>query len=115
MNVPAPVPAARRLGELQLAQQQDEVRRGLRALLLRPLMPPQHPDFRPCATVRAPADWFARETAGRCTSTRGARLYKRRPTCATRPAAAGYDRRRYVLLPGLRVLERADPQSRCGC
>jgi uncharacterized protein (TIGR02678 family) len=114
MNVPAPVPAARRLGELQLAQQQDEVRRGLRALLLRPLMPPQHPDF---PAVRHQyerlRDWFARETGWPLHVDReGARLYKRpADLCDATRGLPGYDRRRYVLLClACAVLERADPQ-----
>jgi uncharacterized protein (TIGR02678 family) len=114
MSIPAPVPAARRMGELQLAQQRDEFRRALRALLLRPLMPPQHPDF---PAVRHQSErlreWFARETGWPLHVDReGARLYKRPADLndSTR-GLPGYDRRRYVLLClACAVLERADPQ-----
>jgi hypothetical protein len=53
VNVRSPVPAARPVGELQRLQQHDEFRRALRALLLRPLMSPQHPEF---AAVRRQAE-----------------------------------------------------------
>lgn len=114
MSGPAAVPAERRLGDLQLAQQEEEFRRGLRALLLRPLMAPQHPDF---PAVRHQSErlreWFARETGWPLHVDReGARLYKRPGELgdATR-GLPGYDRRRYVLLClACAVLERADPQ-----
>src|SRR5690606_526295 len=106
--------SSRALGELQRVQQQDEFRRAVRALLLRPLMPPAHADF---AAVRRQAaklrEWFARETGWPLHVDReGARLYKRPadPADATR-GLPGYDRRRYVLLSlACAVLERADPQ-----
>jgi len=105
---------SRALGELQRVQQQDEFRRALRALLLRPLMPPTHADF---AAVRRQAaklrEWFARETGWPLHVDReGARLYKRPADLvdATR-GLPGYERRRYVLLSlACAVLERADPQ-----
>lgn len=104
----------RPVGELQQAQQQDEFRRGLRALLMRPLMASSHPDF---AAVRRQAErlrtWFARETGWPLQVDReGARLYKR-PADLRDPSRGlpGYDRRRYVLLSlACAVLERADPQ-----
>lgn len=102
------------VGELQRAQQQDEFRRALRGLLMRPLMAPNHPDF---PAVRHQAgrlrEWFARETGWPLHVDReGARLYKR-------PADLGdstrglpdYDRRRYILLClACAALERADAQ-----
>ncbi len=105
---------ARALGDLQRAQQQDEFRRALRALLMQPLMSPIHADF---AAVRRQAgrlrEWFAREAGWPLHVDReGARLYKRPAdlTDATR-GLPGYDRRRYVLLClACAVLERADPQ-----
>ena len=57
------LPDSRRIGDLQKSLQQDEFRRALRALLMTPLMSPEHEDF---AAVRRQAervrDWFARET-----------------------------------------------------
>lgn len=105
---------ARRLGELQRTQQQDEFRRALRALLMRPLMAPGHADF---PAVRRQAErlreWFARETGWPLHVDReGARLFKR-PADLSDPTRGlpGYDRRRYVLLClACAVLERADPQ-----
>lgn len=105
---------ARRISELQRTQQQDEFRRGLRALLMCPLMAADHDDF---AAVRRQSErlreWFARETGWPLHVDReGARLFKRPAdlTDSTR-GLAGYDRRRYVLLClACAVLERADPQ-----
>ncbi|MFT4102167.1 MAG: TIGR02678 family protein [Burkholderiaceae bacterium] len=102
------------LGELQQAQQRDEMRRALRALLMQPLMDAGHDSF---AVVRRQADrlrdWFWRETGWALHVDReGARLIKR-------PAAldddsrglADYTRRRYVLLCLVcAVLERAESQ-----
>jgi len=105
---------SQRLGELQKAQAQDEFRRALRALLMRPLMSATHEDFQP---VRRQAerlrDWFAREAGWPLHVERdGARLFKRPAdlTDDTR-GLADYDRRRYVLLClACAVLERADAQ-----
>jgi uncharacterized protein (TIGR02678 family) len=103
-----------RIGELQRAQQQDEFRRALRALLMQPLMTPRHEDF---SAVRRQAvrlgDWFARETGWPLHVDReGARLFKR--PADLRDQTRGlpdYDRRRYVLLClACAVLERADSQ-----
>ncbi len=113
-----PRPSARqdsqRLGELQKAQAQDEFRRALRALLMRPLMSAAHEDF-PAVRHQAERlrDWFAREAAWPLHVERdGARLFKRPADLGddTR-GLAGYDRRRYVLLSlACAVLERADAQ-----
>jgi uncharacterized protein (TIGR02678 family) len=114
MSAPAPASTAGRIGELQHAQQQDEFRRALRALLLRPLMPSAHPDF---PAVRRQSErlreWFARETGWPLHVDRaGARLYKRpADLCDPTRGLPGYDRRRYVLLClACAVLERTDPQ-----
>jgi len=65
---------SQRIGELQRVQQQDEFRRALRALLMRPLMASSHEDFpavrRQAARLR---DWFAREVGGQLTSSATAR------------------------------------------
>ena len=114
MNARVSARAGRHVGELQKAQQADEFRRALRALLMRPLMAPDHVDF---PSVRRQAerlrDWFARETGWPLHVDReGARLFKR-PADLTDPTRGlpGYDRRRYVLLClACAVLERADPQ-----
>ncbi len=109
-----PLPRNPRLGELQVLQQRDEFRSALRALLMKPLMPPTHEDF---AAVRRQADklrdWFSRETGWLLQVDReGARLFKRPADLldATR-GMKGFDRSRYVLLClACAVLERADPQ-----
>ncbi|NWB51146.1 TIGR02678 family protein [Pseudomonas gingeri] len=114
MTVPLARRGARHLGELQKAQQQDEFRRALRSLLMRPLMPPDDTDF---PAVRRQADrlreWFARETGWPLHVDReGARLLKR-PADLSDPTRGlpDYDRRRYVLLClAAALLERADPQ-----
>lgn len=111
---PPPHQDSQRIGELQKSQQQDEFSRALRALLMRPLMAPEHEDF---PAVRRQAerlrDWFAREAGWPLHVEReGARLFKRPANLAdnTRGLPA-YDRRRYVLLClACAVLERADPQ-----
>ena len=111
---PPPRQDSQRLGELQKAQQQDEFGRGVRALLMRPLMAPGNEDF---PAVRRQAerlrDWFAREAGWPLHVEReGARLFKRPAnlTDDTRGLPA-YDKRRYVLLClACAVLERADPQ-----
>ena len=92
---------SRRIGELQKAQQQEEFRRALRALLMRPLMPSVHEDF---PAVRRQAarliDWFAREAGWPLHIEReGARLLKRPADLADETRGLPeYDRRRYVLL-----------------
>ena len=114
MSSRAALQDSRRIGDLQKSFQQDEFRRALRALLMRPLMTPEHEDF---AAVRRQAerlrDWFAREAGWPLQIDReGARLYKRPANLAddTR-GLPGYDRYRYVLLClCCAVLERADPQ-----
>ena len=105
---------SRRIGELQRAQQQDEFRRALRALLMQPLMAPGHEDF---PAVRRQAvrlsEWFARETGWPLHVEReGARLFKRPADLADETRGLPeYDRRRYVLLClACAVLERADSQ-----
>ncbi|MDI1339998.1 TIGR02678 family protein [Polaromonas sp.] len=111
---PLPRQDSHRISELQKAQQQDEFSRALRALLMRPLMTPEHEDF---PAVRRQAerlrDWFAREAGWPLHVEReGARLFKRPANLAddTRGLPA-YDGRRYVLLClACAVLERADPQ-----
>lgn len=104
----------RAVGTWQQSQQQEEFRRALRALLMRPLMTPADPEF---SAVRRQAerlrDWFAREAGWLVQVDReGARLFKR-PADLTDPSRGlpDYDRRRYVLLClACAVLERADPQ-----
>lgn len=102
------------LGEQQQRFQREELRAGLRALLMSPLMDASHEDF---AAVRRHADrlrdWFARETGWVLHVEReGARLHKRPADLADATRGVpGYDRRRYVLLClACGVLERADPQ-----
>ena len=110
----APRQDNQRIGDPQKAQQQDEFRRGLRALLMRPLMAAGHEDF---SAVRRQAErlreWFARETGWPLHVDReGARLFKRPANLSddTR-GIPSYDKRRYVLLClACAVLERADPQ-----
>ncbi|MCD9005747.1 TIGR02678 family protein [Luteimonas sp. XNQY3] len=105
---------SRPVGEWQHAQRQDEFRRALRALLMRPLMAPADPEF---SAVRRQAErlreWFAREAGWPLQVDReGARLYKR-PADLSDPSRGlpDHDRRRYVLLClACAVLERADPQ-----
>lgn len=114
MSSRRPLPDSRRIGDLQKSLQQDEFRRALRALLMTPLMSPEHEDY---AAVRRQAervrDWFARETGWPVYVDReGARLFKRPADLSddTR-GLPGYDRYRYVLLClCCAVLERADPQ-----
>lgn len=114
MSSRRPLPDSRRIGDLQKSLQQDEFRRALRALLMAPLMSPEHEDY---AAVRRQAervrDWFARETGWPVYIDReGARLFKRPADSSddTR-GLPGYDRYRYVLLClCCAVLERADPQ-----
>lgn len=105
------------------AQQEDERRRGVRALLRRPLLVPELPEFK---LVRKHAgwlaDWFARETGWALhTDTAVARLRKvpARHHDGTRPAQAkgkvAFSRRRYVLVClALAALERAESQVTLG-
>lgn len=105
---------SRSIVALQAGFQDEERRQALRALLMTPLMTPEHADF---AAVRRHADelraWFARETGWALHIERDcARLYKRPANLldASR-GLPGYERRRYVLLClACAVLERADPQ-----
>jgi uncharacterized protein (TIGR02678 family) len=94
--------------------QEEEQREALRALLMRPLLGPQHEAF---ALVSRHAEvmreWFLRETGWMLEVERaGARLFKRPADLASAVRGFdGYDRRRYVLLClACVVLERADPQ-----
>lgn len=108
-----------RIGELQARQQRDELRTALRALLMRPLMAPEHENF---AAVRRHAEtlreWFAREAGWPLHVERdGARLAKRPADLddATRGLTdfdrRDFDRRRYVVLClTCAALERADAQ-----
>lgn len=54
--------ASQRIGELQARQQREEQRMALRALLMQPLMSPEHAEF-PAVRRHAEAlrEWFARE------------------------------------------------------
>lgn len=117
---PSATPGARPrpdLGQHQQRHQRDEFRSALCALLMSPLMNPDHEAF---VAVRRQADrlreWFARETGWPLLVERdGARLYKRPADAAQQADASrglpGYDRRRYVLLClACAVLERAEAQ-----
>jgi uncharacterized protein (TIGR02678 family) len=106
--------AGQRLAEQQRRQQHDEQRQALRALLMQPLMGPQHEAL---PLVRRHAEhlqhWF-RQTAGwpLRVDRDGARLQKRPADTgdATR-GLPGFDRQRYVLLClAAAVLERAEAQ-----
>lgn len=105
---------SRAIGDRQAQHRQEEFRDAVRALLMRPLMSSDHPDF---AAVRRHADrlrtWFAREAGWPLAIERDcARLFKRPADLsdATR-GLPGFDRRRYVLLClAAAVLERAEPQ-----
>lgn len=114
MTVPRPRHDSQRIGELQKNQQLEEFRRGLRALLMHPLMDASHEDF---TAVRRQADrlreWFSREAGWMVHVERdGARLYKRPANLQdSSRGLLGYERRRYVLLClACAVLERSDPQ-----
>lgn len=108
-------PANDRIGELQRRVQREELSGCVRALLMTPLMAPDHEQF---AAVRRQADalreWFAREAGWTLHIEReGARLYKRPADLASATRGMpGYDRRRYALLClACAVLERADAQT----
>lgn len=102
------------LGEFHERHQREEFRYAVRALLMHPLMGPDHDAF---PAVRRQAerlrDWFAREAGWPLHVEReGARLYKR-PADLTDPTRGlpGYDRRRYTLIClACAVLERSEPQ-----
>jgi uncharacterized protein (TIGR02678 family) len=102
------------LQDVLIHQQGEERERGLRALLMRPLMPAGDPALE---LVRRHAeylrDWFGRETGWNLQVERQcARLYKRPATLddATR-GLPEFDRDRYVLMClACAVLERADSQ-----
>jgi uncharacterized protein (TIGR02678 family) len=101
-------------GTVREHRQREEFRLAVRALLMNPLMGPDHDAFpavrRQAERVR---DWFAREAGWPLQVEReGARLYKRPadPDDPTR-GLRDYDRRRYALLClACAVLERSDPQ-----
>lgn len=105
---------SRSIGQQQQRFQREEFRSSVRALLMTPLMSPEHDDF-PAIRRQAEAlrDWFARETGWPLQiEHEGARLFKRPADLASAMRGLpGYDRRRYVLLClACAVLERADPQ-----
>jgi uncharacterized protein (TIGR02678 family) len=105
---------AQRIVQQQRRQQQDETRSALRALLMQPLMGPQH-EALPLVRRHAQAlrDWFWAQAGWPLVVERdGARLYKRPAdlTDATR-GLPRYERQRYVLLClACAVLERAEAQ-----
>ena len=111
---PAPRSDSQRIAQQRRAQQHDEFRQALRALLMSPLMHAQHADL-PLVRRHAEAlvDWFQREAGWPLLVERdGARLYKR-------PADLGdasrglprFDRHRYTLLSlACAALERAESQ-----
>ena len=105
---------SRNIGQQQRQFQKEELRSAVRALLMTPLMSPDHDDF-PAVRRQADAlrDFFGRETGWTLQiEHEGARLYKRPADLAsTTRGLPFYDRRRYVLLClACAVLERADPQ-----
>lgn len=106
--------AGQRIAQQQRRQHQDEQRRAVRALLMQPLMGPQH-EALPLVRRHADAlrDWFQSAAGWPLLVDRdGARLFKRPAdlTDATR-GLPGYDRQRYVLLClACGVLERAESQ-----
>ena len=105
---------AQRIVQQQRRQQHDETRSALRALLMQPLMGPQHEALplvrRHAQTLR---DWFSAQAGWPLVVERdGARLYKRPANLndSTR-GLPRYDRQRYVLLClACAVLERAEAQ-----
>jgi uncharacterized protein (TIGR02678 family) len=105
---------SRGAGERQRQVAQEEFREAVRALLMRPLLGPQHEGFAEVYRhAEALREWFLRETGWMLEVERGgARLFKRPADLGS--AVRGlddYDRRRYVLLClACAVLERADPQ-----
>jgi uncharacterized protein (TIGR02678 family) len=105
---------SRGAGERQRQVAQEEFREAVRALLMRPLLGPQHEGFAEVYRhAEALREWFLRETGWMLEVERGgARLFKRPADLASAVRGLdGYDRRRYVLLClACAVLERADPQ-----
>lgn len=105
---------SRSIATHQQAQQREEFRAAVRALLMAPLMAAGHEDL---PLVRRQAErlreWFQREAGWVLVVERdGARLYKR-PADLQDPTRGlpRYDRRRYVLLClACAILERADAQ-----
>jgi uncharacterized protein (TIGR02678 family) len=102
------------IGDRQRQVLEEEFREGVRALLMTPLLGPQHESF---ATIyrhsEALREWFLRETGWMLEVERGgARLFKRPADLLSAVRGLdGYDRRRYVLLClACAVLERADAQ-----
>jgi len=102
------------IGDRQRQFLEEEFREGVRALLMTPLLGPQHDSF---ATIyrhsEALREWFLRETGWMLEVERGgARLFKRPADLSSAARGLdGYDRRRYVLLClACAVLERADAQ-----
>ena len=102
------------IGDRQRQVLEEEFREGVRALLMTPLLSPQHESF---ATIyrhsEALREWFLRETGWMLEVERGgARLFKRPADLLSAVRGLdGYDRRRYVLLClACAVLERADAQ-----
>ena len=105
---------SRSIGQQQRRFQNEEFRTAVRALLMTPLISPDHEDF-PAIRRQADAlrDFFARETGWPLQiEHEGARLYKRPAGLAsTMRGLPQYDGRRYVLLClACAVLERAEPQ-----
>lgn len=105
---------SRSIGQQQRRFQNEEFRSAVRALLMTPLISPDHEDF-PAIRRQADAlrDFFAREAGWPLQIEHdGARLYKRPADLAsTMRGLPQYDRRRYVLLClACAVLERAEPQ-----
>ena len=109
-----PAPSSTIVGEAQQRHQREEFRAAVRALLMQPLLGPQHKHF---LAVRRQAnrlrDWFAREAGWVVQVDREvARLFKR-PADLGDPTRGlpDYHRRRYALFClACAVLERADPQ-----
>jgi uncharacterized protein (TIGR02678 family) len=105
---------SQRIVQQQRRQQQDEQRSALRALLMTPLMGPQH-EALPLVRRHAEAlrDWFQSQAGWPLLVERdGARLFKRPADLddATR-GLPRYERARYVLLClACAVLERAEAQ-----
>lgn len=103
-----------RVSDIQQRHQREEFQTAVRALLMKPLMPSQHPDF---PTIRRQTarlqEWFQREAGWPLHVSRdGARLFKRPADLsdATR-GLPGYTRQRYALLClACAVLERSDSQ-----
>ncbi len=115
MTAPAaPASEGQRIAQQQRRQQTDETRTALRALLMQPLMGPQH-EALPLVRRHAQAlrDWFWAQAAWPLVVERdSARLYKRPADLGdTTRGLPRYERQRYVLLClACAVLERAEAQ-----